>query len=42
MTQEELSVLVEKIKDGTATKEETLAFYEKFNELLSQIKGLLE
>ena len=40
MTQEELSVLAEKIKAGTATVEETLTFQEEVNKLLKEIKDL--
>jgi len=40
MTQEELSVIAEKIKAGTATAEETLTFHEEINNLLKEIKDL--
>lgn len=40
MTEEELSVLAEKIKAGTATKEEVFAFHKNINVLLSEIEEL--
>lgn len=42
MDEKELAALAEKIKAGTATKEETLTFHKELNKLLSEIKGLLE
>jgi hypothetical protein len=42
MTQEELSIIAEKIKAGTATAEETVKFHEELNKLLTEMKGLLE
>lgn len=42
MDEKELVALAEKIKAGTATKEETLTFHKELNRLLSEIKGLLE
>ena len=38
MEEKELLALAEKIKTGTATKEETLAFHKEINKLLSEIK----
>ena len=40
MTQEELSVIAEKIKAETATVEETLTFHKEINNLLKEIKDL--
>lgn len=40
MTQEELSVIAEKIKAGTATAEETLTFHKEINKLLKEIEEL--
>lgn len=42
MTEEELNALAKKVKDGTATKEEAIAFQKELNNLLSEMKGLLE
>lgn len=42
MTTEELIDLAKKIKEGSATKEETFTFHEELNNQLSEIKGLLE
>jgi hypothetical protein len=42
MTKEELNALAEKVKAGTATKEEALTLQKELNKLLSEIKGLLE
>ena len=42
MNEKEIAILAEKIKAGTATQEETLAFHKELNKLLSEIKGLLE
>ncbi len=41
MTEEEITMIAEKIKNGTATEEETLKFHEEFNNLLSNIKNTL-
>lgn len=40
MTQEELSIIAEKIKAGTATAEETLTFQTEVNQLLKEIEDL--
>lgn len=42
MNKEELSNLAEKVKAGTATKEEVFKFHEEFNKILSEVKELLE
>ncbi|MEI7765056.1 MAG: hypothetical protein WCI93_00555 [bacterium] len=42
MTNEEMLVLAEKVKAGTATKEETLEFHKELNKLLLETKALLE
>ncbi|MEI8269954.1 MAG: hypothetical protein WCG45_01160 [bacterium] len=42
MTQEELIALAEKIKAGTATKEETLTYHKELNKILLEMKALLE
>ena len=42
MTKEEIAATGEKIKAGTATKEETLEFHKEVGKLLSEIKELLK
>ena len=42
MTKEELAILAEKIKAGTATNEETFTFHKELNKLLSEVKDLLK
>jgi len=38
MTNEEMLIIAEKIKNKTATQEETLAFTKEFGKLLREIK----
>ena len=42
MDEKELVALAEKVKAGTATKEEEATLHEELNKLLSDIEGLLE
>lgn len=42
MTQEEMTVLAKKVKEGVATKEEVFVFFKEFDRLLSEIKSVLE
>ena len=42
MDEKELAALAEKVKAGTATKEETLTFHKELEKLLSEMKELLK
>jgi len=42
MTEEEITMIAEKIKNGTATEEEVLKFHKEFNNLLANVKNTLE
>ncbi|MFA6397386.1 MAG: hypothetical protein WDK96_00880 [Candidatus Paceibacterota bacterium] len=42
MDEKEITALAEKVKSGTATKEEVLAFQKELNRLLLEIKNILE
>ena len=42
MTEEEIKVLAKKVVERTASKEESLAFMQEFNNLLEELKGELK
>lgn len=42
MTKEEIAILAEKVKMGTATKEETLVVFKELNKILSDISEIIK